>query len=376
MKNIAVIFGGVSCEHDISIITGEQLIDNISNSNLYNVIPIYIDRNGIWYTGDLLKDIDNISNNLTKAKKCSILPNDDYLYMYKFGKYKKFIKLDCVIICMHGLNGEDGSLSGLFNLNKIAYSSSDLLASSVCMDKTAFKVYCKGLKINVIDGFSVDKNDYLLHQNDILDDIINFGLPIIIKPSRLGSSIGIEICEDEKDLSMLLEKAFCYDNKVLIERFVNIKKEVNIALIKNKGEIVYSNTEEPISNDKILSFDEKYRKNHGGFQTIKRIVPAEISETQLNEINDMATKIYNSLGLFGVVRFDFIIDNDNIVYINEVNTIPGSMANYLFNKNTLNYSQLVDTIISNSLHRKKENNTLKTNVDTGVLQEGISFIKK
>lgn len=373
--NVGVIFGGESCEHDISIVTGEQLIDNL-NEYLYNIIPIYIDKNGVWYTGDDLLDIDNIRNNKCKLQQCALIPNEKFLYVKRGKKFIKMVQLDVVFVCMHGLRGEDGVVAGILEMSKIPYSSSSICASSVCMDKCVFKDYVKTLGCTVVDSLQVDYDVYSQNKIIVIDEISAMGLPVIIKPSRQGSSIGIEVCKSSADLEEKLNNAFKYDKKLLIEKFVNIKKEVNIAILYNKGEYLFSSTEEPLTNDEILTFDDKYRKNSGGFETIKRKIPAVLDDNVESLIKDMALKVYKGLEMFGIVRFDFIIDNNDKLFLNEVNTIPGSMANYLFDKKLYGYEKLIEIVISNSLLRFKKSNEILKSFDTDVLKTDFDGFKK
>lgn len=374
--NIAVIFGGESCEHDISIITGVQLINNMNNY-LYNVIPIYINKDGKWCTGDGLKDIDNFPNNLGKLNMCTFIPNSDCLYVKtKFGKLKKYIKIDACILCLHGLRGEDGVVAGIMESSKIPYTSSSICASSVCMDKVVFKYFVKGLGINVVDGIEITESDYYYRKEYIDNSVVELGYPLIVKPSRQGSSIGISVCENDNELENALNLAFKYDKSVLVEKFMEIKKEVNVAMFDNKGEYVLSNTEEPLTSDKFLNFDNKYRQNSGGFETIKRVVPAGISDEQHKLIVEMASKVYSKLKMFGVVRFDFLITQDDKVYLNEVNTIPGSMANYLFDKQKYPYSKLIELWLSNAVFRKNKEGEVLFTLDTDVLNNGFDGFKK
>ena len=371
--NIAVIFGGESCEHDISIITGVQLINNASEY-LYNIIPIYINKNGEWFSGDLLKDIDNYPINIKGLKKVSFVSNDAMLYIKKLGKLKKYLKIDMAFVCLHGQRGEDGSVAGVLEMAKIPYSSSSMLASALSMDKVAFKYFSNGLGVKCIDGFEILKQDYDIDSNLILEKIVNFRLPIIIKPSRQGSSIGIKVCKNIELLKNDLNKCFLYDDRLLIERFVDIQKEVNIALFKYKHDIIFSETEEPLYSNDILGFDEKYRKNSGGFESIKRLSPAKISVEQEEYIKNTAKKIYTTLDMFGVVRFDFIIDNNDNIYLNEVNTIPGSMAYYLFKE--FDYQKFIDSLVLSSLIRIEDSaRTIKV-FDSGVLSQGFDGLKK
>lgn len=372
--NIAVLFGGESCEHDISIITGEQLINNC-NEYLYNVYPIYIDKSGTWLTGKNLTDIDTLNIDIKKAKPCAFLPNDKHLYVYRHGKFCKSVEIDMVFVCMHGQRGEDGSVAGVLELSKIPYSSSSMCSGAISMDKAITKMLAKSLGINVVDGFTIYEKDFYQNQNDIYNQIDDLGYPIILKPSRQGSSIGIEVVKDRLTLEKSLKNAFKYDKKILVEKYMKIEKEVNIAIFKNKGEYVFSSTEEPVTSDEILSFDNKYRKNSGGFETIKRIMPANISDNMTDLLREYAKKFYVNTEMFGVVRFDFLVANGD-VYLNEVNSIPGSMANYLFDKNEYNYAQLIECLISNALLRYNEENSVERVFETGVLENDFDGFKK
>lgn len=373
MINTIVIFGGQSAEHDISIITGLQLISKC-NKDKYNIIPIYITKTGEWLTGDELLDIDNYNlSNFKKVKKC-LLTNYGDLCVGSVKKYKKYLKVDTAILCLHGANGEDGSVAGLMQLYNIPYTAASICSSSVCLDKGIFKTFCKGLGVNIIDGFVIEKNEYIIDKDICMQKIQELGYPVIIKPCRQGSSIGIEVCDEEQDISEKINKAFKYDSKLLIEKFVNVKKEVNIAILNDKGSLVISQTEEPISNNKFLNFEDKYMAD--GFEGIKRVVPASITKKQHTEILNTAKLVYESLEMFGVVRFDFIIDNEDNIYLNEVNTIPGSMANYLFDKSTMTYDVLIDKLVSNAIFRLNIHKNNQVEYLSGVLSSGNKGFKK
>ena len=372
--NVAIIFGGESCEHDISIITGIQLIKNM-NEYLYNIVPIYIDKNGRWLTSKNFNDLDNINNEIKKAKLCSFVANDQNLYIGGGTKYKKNLKIDVAILCLHGVGCEDGTVAAVLEMSKIPYTSAEICASSVCMDKCVFKMFAKGLGVNVVPGISVSEDKYLLDREEILNLIQELGYPVIVKPSRLGSSIGIEVCQSENNIDSCLKNAFKYDKKVMIEKYLKIDKEVNIAVVEDKSDLILSNTEEPVFKNELLSFDDKYLKSVGGFETIKRIVPARLDKFQFDEVSQIATSLYVALEMFGVVRFDFLI-SEGVVYLNEVNTIPGSMANYLFDKEKLNYGKLLEILISNAIFRRERKNMLITSYNTDVLNSGEIGLKK
>ena len=374
MKNILLLFGGKSCEHDISIITGLQYAQN-SDVYLYNIIPVYIDKNGSWWTGKNLFDLDNYhDDHLGKLHKCLIAPNDKSLYICVHNKYKKYCDIDVAVVCMHGVNGEDGCVSGLMQLSGIPYTVSGVCGSSVCMDKVVFKYFCKGIGVSVVDGFSTCEMECYNDLEKIKKMAGAIGYPVIIKPSRQGSSIGIEIAQSEQELFAKIKNSLKFDKKLLIEKLINVKKEINIALFLSKGEMVYSMCEEPIRSEEILSFKDKYVST--GFQGIKRKIPADIDIEMLSKIKEIASTIYTQLDLFGVVRFDFLLDIDDNLYLNEVNTIPGSMANYLFDKSQYDYKALQDIWLSNAVLRNKKENENNIRFDTDILSSGVNIIKK
>lgn len=375
MINLAVLFGGKSFEHDISVITGVQLLSHANLPN-YNVVPIYINKDGRWFVGDELFDLDNYANGFRKLKEVTLSSSSKSLYLLKGKSLKKYKDIDVAVLCFHGGLGEGGGISALLELSGIPYSSADLTASSVCLDKSIFKSLMKGLDVPHIDGMSVFENDFLADKDEVSKQLSSLGYPLILKPSRLGSSIGIEVVKDEGELVEKLKKTFLFDKRVLVEKFVDIEKEVNIAVVQNKGELIFSNTEEPVSSSEILSFDDKYRENTGGFETIKRIMPAKISKDTEIKIKDIARKVYKNLDLFGVVRFDFIIDKNDNLYINEVNTIPGSMANYLFDKSKLSYEGLIEMLVSNATKRAVEQSKQKSGVDLDILKSGMRLLEK
>lgn len=374
MINLAVIFGGESCEHDISIITAQQLISK-ANEYLYNIIPIYIDKSGTWQIGKNLKDIDNFPENLGKTFKVGLVPNNSSLFVLKKNKAKKYVDIDVAILCLHGINGEDGSVASILELSKIPYINSSLLASVICMDKILFDYVCKGANIKRVDSFEIIQDDFYNSKDVYISKLNNIGLPVIIKPSRQGSSIGIQICKEAEKFEEILKETFEYDSRIIVEKYIENKKEVNIACFYDKGELVFSDTEEPVTKNELLNFNDKYSQNGEGFESIKRITPAKISNEVDAKIKNIAKKLYYLLNMFGVVRFDFLVLEDNSVYVNEVNTIPGSMANYLF-KNKLSYTKFIDEMIANALLRFEKSKTSIKTFNSEVLLQGFNGFNK
>ncbi len=374
MQNILLFFGGKSCEHDISIITGMQYAQ-CADEYLYKIIPVYIDQFGEWCTGKKLFDLSFYNaGGRGKIYKCAVVSNDKNLYIYSHGKYKRYIYIDAAVLCLHGGLGENGGLAGILENSGIPYTSSSMCGSSVCMDKVVFKYFCKGLGVPVVDGAVVTDVDYYGDTQKCKSDVEKLGYPVIIKPSRLGSSIGIEIAKNPEELDDCIAKSMKFDKKLLIEKLIDVDKEVNIAVFEYKGELIVSLCEEPVRSGDILSFKEKYVAT--GFQGIKRKIPADIDDDVYRAIKDMACLVYQKLGLFGVVRFDFLLTPSGDIYLNEVNTIPGSMANYLFDKTKFDYRKLQNMWIHGAIMRNENKEKLQTGFDSGVLKNGINSIKK
>lgn len=373
--NLAVVFGGESFEHDISIITGVQLLTH-SNMADYNVIPIYINKRGKWLTGDELYDLDNYANGFKKLREVCLTQKSNMLYFVNKNKLKPYKAIDVAIFCLHGGAGEGGGLSALFDMAQIPYSACDMTSSGLCLDKVKFKYLMLGLGIDVVDAVSIYGDEYALDRDKVKLKVKKLGYPLILKPSHLGSSIGIEVVKTENEFDEKIKNTFLFDDSILVEKYVDIEKEINIAIVQDKGKIIFSNSEEPVRMSEILSFDEKYRKNPGGFESIKRICPANISDEQLKRLKEIASTVYRSLGLFGVVRFDFIIDKEGKIYINEVNTIPGSMANYLFDKSEMPYEKLIRLLVSNSIDRFVKKAKLQLEYGSDILKSGVKLLEK
>lgn len=377
MKNVLVVFGGKSCEHDISIISALQMMDNMRNRN---IIPIYISEKNEWFTGKELFNIETFKNkDYIKLKRVAVLPNDNRLYIYKRSKLVPKQKIDFAFIIMHGLNGEDGTMQGLFELANIPYSSSAVLSSSVGMDKEIMKKVFKANNIPVIDYLSFNEIAYKNNKKYVIDEIVNnIEAPYIIKPANLGSSIGISVCSTEEELISALDVAFNYDNKVVVEKAIERMKEINISVMGVGENIELSETEEPISWNKFLSFDEKYIKGglkSGNLDNMTRIMPAKITKKEQLLIQDLSKKAFTCLNCSGLVRFDFIYDKeDKKIYLNEVNIIPGSNAYYLWDKK-YSYTQLIDKIEDIGIFKHKEKNN-KTYSYTSVVLKQNGGIKK
>ena len=356
-----IIFGGRSVEHDISIITGLGVLNNISHA--YHAVPVYIDKDGQWWTGDKLFDIKTFQPfSKQKLYKCTLMPNKNCLIIFtRFGKKQKPIY--CAVNCLHGLNGEDGTMAGLLELCNIPHTGQSVLCGALCMDKTATKQVMAHNKIKIVEYIKFEKTEYDKNKTDILCQIDKkIGYPCIIKPNKLGSSIGINVAQNEWECEKHIEQAMFFDNEILVEKYLAENKELNIAVMQSDNEIMVSNIEEVQKANNLYDFNKKYKDKN-----IKRIVPAQISSALQTAVQKTATKAYKILGCSGVARFDFLY-SEKTLYLNEINTIPGSLACYLWKEPKLAFNVLIDKLIQNAVQNFNYNSKKELNFETDVLK--------
>lgn len=337
-KNVVILFGGKSVEHDISIITAKQVFKAI-DKDLYNVYPIYSTHENKW---KFLGENFNIDDK--KNKEVFLKTGENILYFQnKLGFIKKLFKIDCAILCFHGMNGEDGTIQGLLELCNIPYTSSNVLASAISMDKIFMKKLFESFNFKVVDFVNFNKNDYLINKDKIINIIEEkLGYPVIIKPSNLGSSIGINKCLCKTELENSIEIALNYDNNILVETAIENFKEINCACLGNYENVIVSSLEEPVNWKDFLTFEDKYKNNSKKIE--KRVYPAKISEKITKQIQKTSLEIFKAFNLSGVVRIDYIL-KDSEVYVNEINSIPGSLAFYLFEKQNLTFNDVLNKLI-------------------------------
>lgn len=364
MKNICVFLGGKSCEHDISIITGVLTINSIDR-NLYNAIPIYIAKDGKWYTGEVLKDIDWYkSKDLTSLVEVCLLCGKNSLYKINKNRLKEICKIYSVINCLHGINGEDGSISGLIKLCNIPNSSPEMFGSVFSMNKDYTKIVLSGLNVDKLPYVRLFRSQY--YQKKLMAFKMiekKFSYPVIVKPATLGSSIGINVAKNQQELDKSLSIAFTYDDKVIIEKALTDFREFNCSAYRFKDQIVVSSIEEPITKNDILSFSDKYL-NSKLSSSKKEIV--NLKPEIANKIKSITEKIYRKCDFKGVIRIDFLYKSDK-VYVNEINTIPGSLAYYLYTDSLSVFSKILTDIIEDSVSKFNYEQTKKTFFESNVL---------
>jgi D-alanine-D-alanine ligase len=349
-KNIALMYGGESCEHDISIITAISLYNAIRWD--YNVILVYM-KNGKFLIGEKLSKISTYTNfnenRLTEVffQNGCILKRKKYSLQYQM--------IDCALICNHGGVGENGSLSGFFEIAKIPYTGCSVLASSICMDKVFTKYLLEKFHFPVL-SYKVFKKGMDI---EYLQDIV---YPVIIKPACLGSSVGITIANDEESLKTGIELGLMFDDKLLIEKALTEFEEYNCAVFSIDNELSISEIEKPIFQTGYLDFYDKYISTEN-----TRELPAKISKKLKDKINNLCKELYQTFELKGVVRIDFLYKGEKL-YVNEINTIPGSLSTYLFKAKGIDTLLLVDSMIENALTIFKENRKKVTDFSSEVLK--------
>lgn len=344
MERLCVIFGGASCEHDISIITGMQLCKNLESK--YKLEKIYLGLDNNFYLATGIEDISFFVDK-SKIKLKQIILHNGAIY-FKNMFFKKYCDIAVIINCCHGGVGENGDLHSFFAMNKIRSTDAGSLPSHIAMDKNLTKTLLKDI-VPTIKGIKINRDNY---EEAIKDVNENFSKYLIAKPNSLGSSIGVKTV-DKSNFVEQVDAILLMDESVLIEERIVNKIEYNQACILDNGELILSAIEQPISKDEFLSFDEKYinlNKSKGG----DRIIPAKISKTLKNKIDSYTKMIYRALNMRGIVRIDYIFDEDKkVLYFNEINTIPGSMAFYLFEPVGIDYITLIEKLIANVIDDKK-----------------------
>lgn len=311
----AVLFGGISCENEVSVITGTMVCNVLKNGGK-SVLPIYIDHGGVLRADEKLCDISQYKNGgYQNSTQCGFVSGGAVIFN-KRGKPHRKVGIDCVINCCHGGAGESGAAAGLCNLLNIPFASAGLFESAAFMDKYYTKLVLESL------GVKVAKYAYSRDMAGAIEKAKALGYPLIIKPATLGSSIGISKCNDGQQLKDALETAFELDGGVLLEEYLSPKTEINCAVYCANGREIISQCEEVKSNGDLLSYDDKYC---GGGE---RKFPAEIDKSLEECVQNTTARVYSALNMRGIVRFDYIICRGQL-YLSEINTVPGSLSQYL-----------------------------------------------
>ncbi|MDI3257445.1 MAG: D-alanine--D-alanine ligase family protein [Kyrpidia sp.] len=379
-KLVAVIFGGRSVEHEVSIVTAQQIMYQL-RKDVYEVMPLYIDKEGAWWTGEVLTRLESFRSAnrgaaLGQAARVIVVPVpgggviEDPRFVRGWFRKPRQWHPDVAVLATHGTYGEDGCLQGLLEMAGIPYTGPGVLGSAVGMDKILMKDVFRAHGIPVVDYRWVHRDEWHEYPDEVADRVEGeLRYPVFVKPSNLGSSVGIGRAEDRDGLFQAMDVAAGYDHRILIEQAVVSPREINCSVLSDGRETRVSLCEEPVSWEAFLSYEDKYiRGNFTKGQTGRRI-PAELPDGLTEVIQDLARKAYHAIQARGVARVDFLISGEQAVYVNEINTIPGSLSFYLWEPSGVSFADLLDKLIENALadHRDKSRNI--ASYDTDLLEQ-------
>lgn len=390
---VAVIYGSRTCEHDVSIVSALQAMDNL-DKNEYDVVPVYIARDGQWYTGQQLRNIafyrafrpalvNHVAPIMSDDGKLTLIPVSSIAPHGFRGMMKVLMsnmnlgedtaeKCDVALPVMHGMNGEDGTLQGMLELFNVPYTSSGVLGSALGMDKIAMKQFFRGCGFPVVDGMWFSRSEWQENREGVLARVeAACPYPLYVKPANLGSSIGISRATDKASLIRAIETAVEYDRRILVERGIEKPVEINCSALRVKGEVRASLCEMPASWEEFLTFDDKYLRGSKsgkgqGMESLARKVPAPISDELTERIREMTVHVYNVMDCKGVVRIDYMLEGDEL-YINEINIIPGSLAFYLWEPLGISFKEMLDIMIESAFAAHAEKNRSVFSYDSNIL---------
>jgi D-alanine-D-alanine ligase len=367
-KKIGVFFGGKSVEHEVSVITGHQVMENIDHE-LYDVVPVFIDKDGKWYTGDSLKDFNNFKNRkLENLIEVTMNPvYGDYNLYTHHNKMKRIGKnyserLDVIFPAMHGTNGEDGSLMGLFELIGIPYVGCGVMASAVGMDKIVMKSVFKAENLPIVNYAWFYRQRWEQDSEKIIADIeTNIGYPVVVKPANLGSSIGISKASNREELLESIKVAICYDRKIIVEEAVQNLREINCAVMGYEDQVKASLCEEPIGWEEIQTFADKYMSGSKGTKAGTKDggadnhqIPANLPGDMSSEIQRLAKEAFIALDCAGNARIDFMIGDNKDIYVNEINTLPGSLSFHIWKASGLEFKPMLTEMVEMAIKISSE----------------------
>lgn len=388
-QTVGVIFGGRTVEHDVSIVTGHQVMRPLLNHEQYDLVPIYIDRAGRWFTGAPLMDLDNYDANVTDlmgVQEVAFSPSTQHKGLIinpgsGFLRKSRIQELDVVFPAIHGSHGEDGTLQGLLELADIPYAGCGVLASAIANNKIMSKLILKQYQIPTLDGVSFSREEWELDSQKVMQQATaHLEYPLFIKPATLGSSIGIGKATDDDTLRAAIDIALNFDDRVLLEVSAEKAIEVNCAVMGSGYDVEASVLEKPVSFNEFLSFEEKYLQGGGGMKSAEREIPAPISDELTQQIQTYAMNAFQAIEGSGIARMDFLVNEDEgQVYLNEINTMPGSLSFYLWKESGMTPRAVVERLldIAHKTHDNKHKNLYdyQTNLVRLTAERGLKGMK-
>ncbi len=396
MLNVGIVFGGVSPEHEVSVITAMQVAAALDKSR-YRPIPVYLAKDGNWYTGpnlfkiEVYKDLETLLLIAQRVHiqaggggKPELIANVPKGW---FGQQLQRVQIDVLFLALHGGDGENGAMQGICEMYDVPYTGSSVLGSAMGMDKVMGKMVCRDQGVPIVPFVSLREIQWIDHEDDWLNKLeTELGYPVIVKPARLGSSIGISKAADRGELDAAIEEALRYDEKIVIEKAVVNLVEINCSVVGDVNEATASVLEQPLTGAELLTYQEKYmRGNSGqgakvagsktapqqgssGMASFDRIIPAPLPEKQTRMIQNLAVRVFQLFECSGLARIDFLMDkNTNQVYFNEINTIPGSFSFYLWQPTGVPFDKLTDRLINLAFRKHKEKRQRVRSYDVNLL---------
>ena len=386
--NVALIFGGRTPEHEVSIVTAHQVCLALQEN--HNVTPIYVTKNGEWLTGDALHDLSTFTEGSLPH------PSDFDKVTVEFHPEPKFVvnskhwlgqnlrkrtalPVDVVFPAIHGMHGEDGTLQGLLELMNLPYVGAGVVGSAVGMDKIVMKAIFNENQLPILPYVWWDQQEWEIAPDAIIEDVeTTLSYPLFVKPAMGGSSIGVAHVKNQDELLSAIELAGHYSRRMLAEQAVEDPLEINCAVM-GTDEPTISVCEQPITEANFLSFDDKYihqENESSGMAGADRKIPAPISEELTLHIQQLAERTFQVLDCAGVARIDFLVDADENVYVNEINTIPGSYSYYLWAHQGIEFPQLASELIDLAFATHAQKNTLTYTYTTNLLSQADASLSK
>ncbi|MFA6081535.1 MAG: D-alanine--D-alanine ligase family protein [Patescibacteria group bacterium] len=379
MKTIGVFFGSRSPEHDVSILTGQLIISGLKKCG-YNVIPVYIDKKGKWYSDARLSSIKFFTQNQTNLdKKLEAFNIDFNKSTGKIVKQSGFLKsnavFDIAFPAFHGQNGEDGTFQGLCEILNVPYVGCDVASSALTMDKVLTKMIYKANNIPTVDFIYFNLNEWRIDKKNVIEKIRPLNWPVIIKPARLGSSIGISKAKNQKELEFGIEVALHYDEKVIVEKAVENLMDLTCCVIGN-DDLTPSLLQESVFESGFFSYEEKYLKGGGtqtGNATQSIIIPARLDKKITKEIQDAAVSAYKIIGCSGIARIDFLYDKKSKKWFaNEINTLPGTLYHHLWKKSGVPFEELLKKLIGYAEEKYQKKKQITYTFNSNILTQASS----
>jgi len=399
---VGIVLGGVAPEHEVSVITALQAAAALDRDR-YTPVPIYVAKDGPWYTGDALleveayRDLDALREDAlpvalapTPYGHLELIEDRAPGILKRLQRPALRRRIDVMLLGLHGGPGENGGVQGLCETFNVPYTSAGVFGSALGMDKVMSKRVCQQAGIPVVDFVALREGEWAGREAAALDECeATLDYPLVVKPARCGSSIGIAQVNTRAELDAAIEDAFRYDDKVVVEKAVEALREINCSVLGDGHEATPSVLEEPVpsDDDAVLTFQDKYMREDGeaakaeggtksaesspeGMAAQDRIVPANLSDERTETIQDLAVRIFHQFECAGVVRIDFMIDESTgRVYFNEINTIPGSFSFYLWEPSGVSFDALVDRLVTIARRRHRDRNGRVQTYDVNLLAE-------